>query len=54
MSVRGGHQTEFAVYDVIAMGSSSMFNIALVHDKPKVYLQNIPPAVYANRYIVGK
>lgn len=52
-SLRGGHQSELAVYDVHEINFSSLFNIALVHDKPRVYLQNIPPAIYGNRYIVG-
>lgn len=54
VSARGGHQTELAVYDVHKLGPDSMFNIALVHDKPRVFTQNIPPAIYANRYIIGK
>ncbi|XP_054257605.1 GPI transamidase component PIG-T-like, partial [Macrosteles quadrilineatus] len=52
-SLRGGHQTELAVYNVARLDPEGMFNIALVHDKPRVFAQNIPPAIYANRYIVG-
>uniref|UniRef100_A0A1B6C6L0 GPI transamidase component PIG-T n=1 Tax=Clastoptera arizonana TaxID=38151 RepID=A0A1B6C6L0_9HEMI len=52
-STRGGHMSQFAVYNVKEMGKNTMFNIALVHDKPRVFLQNIPPAIYANRYIIG-
>lgn len=53
-STRGGHQSELAVYNVRKIDFSSLFNIALVHDKPRVYLQNIPPAIFGNRYIVGE
>lgn len=53
-STRGGHQSELAVYNVHKIDfTTSLFNIALVHDKHRVYLQNIPPAIFGNRYIVG-
>ncbi|XP_046675490.1 LOW QUALITY PROTEIN: GPI transamidase component PIG-T-like [Homalodisca vitripennis] len=53
VSHRGGHQTELAVYNVQNLDPDSMFNIALVHDKPRIFTQNIAPAIFANRYIVG-
>lgn len=52
-SLRGGHETKFAVYDIRSMNFSHMLNIAAIYSSPKVYAVNIAPVLYANRYIVG-
>ncbi|KAJ9587701.1 hypothetical protein L9F63_018881, partial [Diploptera punctata] len=52
-STRGGYESKFAVYDVKALNISGMFNIAAVYGSSKVYAVNLPPVLYANRYIIG-
>jgi hypothetical protein len=53
-STRGGYESKFAVYDVKALDIDGMFNIAAFYSSPRVYGVNIPPILYANRYIIGK
>lgn len=52
-STRGGYESKFAVYDVKALNITGMFNIAAVYGTSKVYSVNLPPVLYANRYIIG-
>lgn len=52
VSSKGGYTSEFAVFDIKKMGDK-LFNIALTHEKPRIYHLNVPPVIYANRYIVG-
>ncbi|XP_063239916.1 GPI transamidase component PIG-T isoform X3 [Bacillus rossius redtenbacheri] len=54
-SLRGGYESVFAVYDIKAHKSNNMLNIAAVYDttSPRVYGVNLPPVLFANRYIVG-
>lgn len=53
-SSRGGYESKFAVYDVKALGIDGMFNIAAFYSSPRVHGVNLPPVLYANRYIIGK
>ncbi|PNF27160.1 GPI transamidase component PIG-T [Cryptotermes secundus] len=52
-STRGGHKSKFAVYDIKALDIDGMFNIAAVYSSSRVYGVNIPPVLFANRYIIG-
>jgi hypothetical protein len=53
-STRGGHESRFAVYDIKALDIDGMFNIAAVYSSSRVYGVNIPPVLFANRYIIGR
>jgi hypothetical protein len=53
-STRGGHESKFAVYDIKALDIDGMFNIAAVYSSSRVYGINIPPVLFANRYIIGR
>ena len=53
-STRGGYESKFAVYDVKALDIDGMFNIAAFYSSSRVYGVNLPPVLYANRYIIGK
>lgn len=53
-STRGGYESKFAVYDVKALDIDGMLNIAAFYSSTRVYGVNLPPVLYANRYIVGK
>lgn len=53
-STRGGHKSKFAVYDIKALDIDGMFNIAAVYSSSRVYGVNIPPVLFANRYIIGR
>lgn len=54
VSLRGGQQTEIAVYDIRVHSSKGIFNIAAVHSAPKNNNAiNYPSILYANRYIIG-
>ncbi|XP_067007276.2 GPI transamidase component PIG-T [Anabrus simplex] len=52
-SIRGGYDTKFAIYDIKALNLTNMMNIAARYSSPKVYAVNVPPILYANRYIIG-
>lgn len=52
-STRGGYGNKFAVYDVKALDINGMFNIAALYSSSRVYGVNLPPVLYANRYIIG-
>lgn len=52
VSSRGGHTSEFVVYDIKSIGDK-LFNIIASYDKTRIYNLNVPPAVFANRFIVG-
>ncbi|XP_075212777.1 phosphatidylinositol glycan anchor biosynthesis class T isoform X2 [Lycorma delicatula] len=51
LSSRGGHTSQFAVYDIKEIGEK-IFNIAASYDKTRIYNLNVPPVIFANRYIV--
>lgn len=53
-STRGGYKSKFAVYDIKALDIDGMFNIAAFYSSSRVYGVNLPPVLYANRYIIGK
>ncbi|XP_012262616.2 GPI transamidase component PIG-T [Athalia rosae] len=53
ISLRGGQENKIAMYDVRSHSATGMFNIAVVHTKAKVYGVQVPPMLFANRYIVG-
>jgi len=53
-STRGGYESKFAVYDVKALDIDGMFNIAAFYSSSRVYGVNLPPVLFANRYIIGK
>ncbi|KAJ8865834.1 hypothetical protein PR048_033356 [Dryococelus australis] len=54
-STRGGYESVFAVYDIKSLKFHSMLNIAAIYDTTplRVYGVNMPPILFANRYIVG-
>jgi hypothetical protein len=53
-STRGGYESKFAVYDVKALDIDGMLTIAAFYGSTRVYGVNLPPVLYANRYIIGK
>jgi hypothetical protein len=53
-SIRGGYESKFAVYDVKELDIDGMLNIAAFYSSTRVYGVNLPPVLYANRYIIGK
>lgn len=53
VSLRGGQQNLIAVYDIRAQSSGGIFNIAIVHNMPKMNVINYPSILFANRYIIG-
>lgn len=54
ISLRGGQQSEIAVYDIRAHSGKGMFSIAAVHNTPKTNAINYPSILFANRYIIGR
>lgn len=53
-SLRGGQENRIAVYDVRSHSANGMFNVAAIQSKPKVYGVDIPPVLFANRYVIGE
>ncbi|XP_015516301.2 GPI transamidase component PIG-T [Neodiprion lecontei] len=53
ISLRGGQENRIAVYDIKSLSNAGMFNVAAVHSKAKIYGVEIPPVLFANRYVVG-
>ncbi|KAK7869914.1 hypothetical protein R5R35_013707 [Gryllus longicercus] len=52
-SIRGGYESKFKVYNIQKMSFTHMLNIVATYSTPKVYAVNVPPVLYASRYIVG-
>lgn len=52
ISLRGGQQSEIAVYDIRTHSSRGIFNIAAMYNMPTNTI-NYPSILYANRYIIG-
>ncbi|GLH16315.1 Uncharacterized protein GBIM_20616 [Gryllus bimaculatus] len=51
-SIRGGYKSKFKVYNIQKMSFTHMLNIVATYSTPKVYAVNVPPVLYASRYIV--
>ncbi|KAF4516876.1 hypothetical protein B566_EDAN014357 [Ephemera danica] len=52
-SMRGGSSSKLALYDLKKMHLVSMLNVAASYIGERVEQVNVPPVLYANRYVVG-
>uniref|UniRef100_A0A0A9XR98 GPI transamidase component PIG-T n=1 Tax=Lygus hesperus TaxID=30085 RepID=A0A0A9XR98_LYGHE len=52
-STRSGISTTMAILDMSSHGSDSLYNIEVEYSRKKMYPVNVPPFVFASRYITG-
>ncbi|XP_073987932.1 phosphatidylinositol glycan anchor biosynthesis class T [Rhodnius prolixus] len=53
VSNRGGQRTVLAIYNLFKQRTDARYNIEVVYDKIRQNVANVPPVIYANRYITG-
>ncbi|KAJ8683044.1 hypothetical protein QAD02_018836 [Eretmocerus hayati] len=53
VSLRGGQENKFGVYNVRSSTNFGALSIAVYHISPKSSGVNYPPVLYANRYMIG-